>query len=222
MQLILEDFYIHLRKNQLCFHSMRYQPNRDYVSNDEIQTPLYLAEKLIEHFQPSGKILEPCKGDGNILSYLPEDTLWCEINEGRDFLDWDKPVDWIITNPPWSKIRVFLNHSMTIANDIVFLMTVNHVWTKARIRDIHATGFGIKEISLADMPKSFPQSGFQLGAIHISKGWLGRITLSSLARENEEVPTPASRLRPRRQDMVHGRIDPLKETQPIPVYSEQS
>ncbi|MEM9445324.1 MAG: hypothetical protein AAGA18_08205 [Verrucomicrobiota bacterium] len=194
---------------------MRYQPNRDYVSNDEIQTPDYLAKQLVEHFQPIGRILEPCRGDGNIYQYLPEDALWCEINEGRDFLNWDKKVDWIMTNPPWSKVRVFLNHAMSIADDIVFLMTVNHIWTKARIRDINTAGFGIKEISLADMPKSFPQSGFQLGAIHVSKGWLGQIRMSYLANENEWMPTEATRLKLRRQDAAHGALDHLEETRKI-------
>ncbi|GAA5150432.1 hypothetical protein GCM10023213_49110 [Prosthecobacter algae] len=147
---------------------MKYQPNRDYDSNDVVQTPLELAGRIVKHFKPTGRILEPCKGEGNFLHFMPGAS-WCEISEGRDFFDWTTPVDWIITNPPWSEIRTFLQHSMDLANDIVFLMTVNHVWTKARVRDIYSRGFCIKEICLVEMPDSFPQSGFQLGAIHISR-----------------------------------------------------
>lgn len=159
---------------------MRYQPNRDYVSNDDVQTPLELAEQLVKHFKPSGRILEPCRGDGNIYRFL-EHAEWCEIKEGRDFLHWDKKVDWILTNPPWSEIRPFMAQAMKVADNIVFLLTINHIWTKARVRDILNSGFGIKEIALVDMPKSFPQSGFQLGAVYIARGWAGDIKLSNLS-----------------------------------------
>lgn len=176
---------------------MRSQPNRNYVSNDEVQTPRELARRLVEHFQPQGRILEPCRGEGAFFDLLPGAD-WCEINEGRDFLAAraDAPTpgelplgepaprlahvhyDWIITNPPWSKIRPFLQKSMSLADHVVFLLTINHMWTKARVRDVDEAGFGLKEIVLVDMPPSFPQSGFQLGAVYVARGWTGDIRLS--------------------------------------------
>src|ERR1043166_3962728 len=143
---------------------MRLQPNRDYISDDVVQTPPALARRLVEHFQPRGHILEPCAGEGNFLrairAYLRATTRqritrsasqlavavrgssrvtrhsslsWCEIKAGRDFFAWTEKVDWIVTNPPWSQIRAFLRHGMKVADNIVFLLTINHVWTKARI-----------------------------------------------------------------------------------------
>lgn len=53
---------------------------------------------------------------------------WCEIKRSRDFLCYAAPADWIITNPPWSRIHEFLTHSFTLAADVAFLMTVNHAW----------------------------------------------------------------------------------------------
>lgn len=161
---------------------MRSQPNRNYVSNDEVQTPRELARRLVKHFRPRGRILEPCRGDGNFLAALPKTTEWCEIKAGRDFYAWDRKVDWIITNPPWSEIRRFLQHAMCFSDHVVFLLTINHVWTRARVRDIHAAGFGLREIVLVDMPESFPQSGFQLGAVHVARGWKGKITLTDFTR----------------------------------------
>lgn len=166
---------------------MKNQPNRDYVSNDVVMTPLHLAKGIVDHFKPRGSILEPCRGEGNFTRYMPN-AEWCEITQGRDFMDWKTPTDWIVTNPPWSKVRPFLQHSMMLARDIVFLMTVNHVWTKARIRDIRHHGFAIKEICLVDMPPEFPQSGFQLGAIHISKGWNGPCKISQLCPTDYPLP----------------------------------
>lgn len=160
---------------------MKSQPNRGYDSNDVVMTPVHLAERIVNHFKPCGRILEPCRGTGHFTRFMPSAD-WCEISDGKDFFDWMKPVDWIITNPPWSQIRTFLQHSMTLGRDIVFLMTVNHVWTKARLRDIRESGFGIKEICLVEMPPEFPQSGFQLGAIHISKSWSGDIKFNDISK----------------------------------------
>lgn len=96
----------------------------------------------------------------------------------RDFFAWWEPVDWIITNPPWSQIRPFLQHALSLADHVVSLLTINHLWTKARQRDIRAAGFGLREILLVEMPPEFPQSGFQLGAVHLQRGWRGRIKLT--------------------------------------------
>lgn len=149
---------------------MKMQPNRDYNSNDVVMTPIELAEKLVNYFKPEGKGLEPCRGGGNIYRFL-KDADWCEISEGKDFFDYNEKVDYIFTNPPWSKIRPFLKHSMKLANDIYFLFTINHLFTKARLRDIRESGFGVCEILMFDTPKTFPQSGFQLGMVHIKKGY---------------------------------------------------
>ena len=54
----------------------------------------------------------------------------------------------------------------------------NHLWTRARLRDLKAAGFGLREIVLIDIPQSFPQLGFQLGASHLCRGWTQAITLT--------------------------------------------
>ena len=158
---------------------MKFQPGRNYVSNDDIQTPVELAGRIVNYFQPSGRILEPCAGEGHFLQHLP-DAEWCEIKRDRDFFAYDQRVDWILTNPPWSQIRPFLAHAFTISDHVVFLMTVNHAWTKARLRIAREHGFGLRAILLVDTPRSFPQSGFQLGAVHYQRGWTGPVILAEL------------------------------------------
>ncbi|MGI8603655.1 MAG: hypothetical protein ACR2OZ_11740 [Verrucomicrobiales bacterium] len=159
---------------------MKSQPNRNYESNDDVQTPPDLAARIVRHFKPQGRILEPCCGDGSFLRYLPG-AEWCEVKKGRDFFRWEERVDWIMTNPPWSRIRDFLQQAMKVADNVVFLMTVNHVWTKARLRDIRTRRFGLREICLVEMPLSFPPSGFQLGAIHLQRNWSGPIAFSDIS-----------------------------------------
>ena len=50
------------------------------------------------------EVLEPCKGEGAFLQYLPENSDWCEIAEGRNYYDYNEKVDWIVTNPPYRGI----------------------------------------------------------------------------------------------------------------------
>jgi hypothetical protein len=180
---------------------VRSQPNRNYVSNDDIQTPSALARRLVSHFDPSGHLLEPCAGDGNFLKALrahirtpnpsvssfPHSTgmvrrtsrvSWCEVKRNRNFFAWDQKVEWIITNPPWSQVRRFLQHALSLADHVVFLFTINHLWTRARLGDIRAAGFAIREIVTFETPKNFPPMGFQLGAVCLSRGWTGPVTLT--------------------------------------------
>lgn len=69
------------------------------------QTPKELCEKLIKEvpLEEGDLVLEPFKGEGNFFNSLPDNVVkdWCEITEGRDYKDYDKNMDWIITNPPF-------------------------------------------------------------------------------------------------------------------------
>ena len=88
-------------------------------------------------------------------------------------------VEWIITNPPWSKIQKFLEHGMKIANNIVYLTTINHYTTKRRIREMREHNFAIKEIYCVSTPsKPWPQLGFQLAAIHTQRDYNGEIAMT--------------------------------------------
>jgi hypothetical protein len=86
------------------------------------------------------------------MAAMSLDASWCEITEGRDFYDWQEPVHWIISNPPWSKIRPFLRHAMSVADNVVFLVTLTHLDTRARDREIEAAGFGRKEALIVPNP----------------------------------------------------------------------
>lgn len=80
------------------------------------------------------------------------------------------------------------------------LFTINHLWTRARLGDVKAAGFGLKELVLVDTPKNFPPSGFQLGAVHLHRGWTGPVTLTdwtSASALSTERPSTAHHARPR-------------------------
>ena len=159
-------------------------PARNAPARDLVMTPPDLAAAVIGHFAPglSGSVLDPARGQGAFHDGFPAhlDRHWCEIGEGRDFFDWQQPVDWVMTNPPWSRLREFTLHAMRIAPDIVWLAPLTNLTTKARLRDLEANGFGIAELVKIDTPRGWPQSGFQLVAAHLRKGHAGSWTVSRL------------------------------------------
>jgi hypothetical protein len=155
--------------------------------NDRVYTPPELAKAIVEHFNPSGMLLDPCRGKGAfyeaLLPYATNGFVeFYELDEGTDFLDSrQEPVCWTITHPPWSKLRPFLKKSMECSSNVVFLCLVNAFFMKARLKDISDAGFGIKEILFVPTPpKPWPQTGFALGAVHIKRGYSSDVKLSQL------------------------------------------
>ena len=160
-------------------------PATNCLAQDLVMTPPELAAVVIGHFagRMSGTVLDPARGQGAFHDRFPAclDRHWCEITEGRDFLDWQQPVDWVMTNPPWSRLRDFSRHAMRIAPNIVWLAPLTNLTTKARLRDLDEAGFGIAELVLIDTPKGWPQSGFQLVAAWLRKGHSGGWSVVRLA-----------------------------------------
>ena len=110
----------------------RLAPKTNNPAQDVVMTPPALAAAIVQHFSPTGVILDPCRGDGAFFDAFPEhlQAEWCEIQQGRDFMDWDRSVAWIISNPPWSKLRQFLTKSFQIADNVVFLAQLTHFATR--------------------------------------------------------------------------------------------
>lgn len=116
---------------------------------------------------------------------------WCEIDEGRDFLTVEGRWDWIVTNPPWSQFRTFLAKSMEVADNVVFLSLLNAWFMRARVADMRKARFGIVEVLMLDTPpKPWPQTGFQLAAVHAKRGHTGTTIFSD---ENDPDQATASK-----------------------------
>ena len=78
------------------------------VSQKFMYTPEDICITLLKdiEFKDNDKVLEPCKGSGNFYNNLPSNIIkeYCEIEENKDFFNYDgENIDWVITNPPWSK-----------------------------------------------------------------------------------------------------------------------
>lgn len=126
--------------------------------NDKTYTPDDLALAIVHHYQPTGTILEPFAGKGafvrayhaynasaGLLAARPLTEIHhfdLEPEDGtapRDFLTYDGPrVDWIITNPPWSRFYDCLVKAMKVARNVVFLDKLNAWGFTGRLREMKA------------------------------------------------------------------------------------
>lgn len=152
-------------------------PKMRNVVNDMVFTKPTLAQRLIGHFRPTGRILDPCRGNGAFYDNLPEPRDWCEIRDGRDFRECKELFDWILTNPAWSKepYRAISAHAFEIADNVILLTRLhNAIGTYARHRDWRNRGHGLREIVILRWEDAgFRPEGFVLGAFYWQRGWTG-------------------------------------------------
>jgi hypothetical protein len=145
---------------------------------DVVYTPRNVSESIIRFLKPAVLCLETCKGDGAFYDYLPKDSLYCELQEGTDFLKFDKQVDWIIGNPPYSIFLEFLQHSFSLSNNVSFLVPTNKVFQRQIIMDMINDYGGLKSIIVNGSGNliGFP-FGFSVGNFHFEKGYKGKCEL---------------------------------------------
>lgn len=82
----------------------------------------------------------------------------CEIEDGNDFLLWDKKVDWVIGNPPFSLGWKFFEKSLSISNKgIAFLGSIQffNQFTPRRQQIIKDAGFYLEKIHIVSDKRWF-------------------------------------------------------------------
>ena len=142
--------------------------------SDEHFTDRKVAQRIIEHFKPKGRILEPFRGSSVFYDQLPSDTLWCEITDGRDFFDFHQPVDWIISNPPFSNLTAVLQHSFTLSVNTVYLCPLSKIYSSAaRLRLIRDLAGVKEELHMGPGRDIGFDLGFPFAAIHFQRGYGG-------------------------------------------------
>lgn len=112
---------------------------RDRVDNDFYATPFNATKAILDKVTLHGSILEPAAGQGHISKVIKEyypnceiistdlikrqDKFDCNIQGGIDFLicDYGRTFDTVISNPPFSLAKEFVERALTLATDKVIM-----------------------------------------------------------------------------------------------------
>lgn len=145
---------------------------------DIVYTPVSVSKRICEHLDLSGKCLDPCKGDGAFLRFMPDGSEYCEIREGKDFFDYNGKVDWVVGNPPYSIFFDFLQKAFEIAENVSFLVPTNKIFQRQVVMDAINKYGGIKSMMIFGSGQliDFP-FGFSVGNFHFKKGYKGECSL---------------------------------------------
>ncbi len=137
--------------------------------NDQVddQTPESLCKVIIARtvWQPGELVLEPARGAGNFYRNLPACVHkdWCEIKEGRDFFDYWKRPDTILTNAPHrdrpggnNLVLPFLEHSLELAwHRVMFLVNLKtfNSFKPNRLHRYTAWGWALTDLAIYSVRK---------------------------------------------------------------------
>jgi hypothetical protein len=133
------------------------------------QTPVELAKDLMQ-FIPlteTDRLLEPFRGEGAFYNHFPANNPkdWCEITDGRNYIDYNGEYDWVISNPPFKldgetgrvnafwKLLDFYTDKATkgvafLGNDTCF-----GTLTPKRIAHLEAKGWSIQKVVVCSVKK---------------------------------------------------------------------
>ena len=132
------------------------------VPNDNFTTPLLLAKKHISLIdaKEDDVWLDPCRGTSwNYYNHFPQpNRLWCEINNGRDFLTSRAKPSIICGNPPYSKITLFLKQAIKMKPRVISYLVGNLNMTGNRFQLLKDNHYHIARIHYVNVKKWFGMS----------------------------------------------------------------
>lgn len=144
--------------------------------SDKHYTPDDVARQIVDYYKPTGRTLEPCKGDGAFLKYLSSTAEWCEIDEDKDFFLEHKAFDWIVTNPPYSNLTEWMQHSFKLAENVVFFIPLSKLFSSVPRLNLVKDYGGIKDIFVFGSGRSVGLPlGFPMAAVHFQRGYKGQM-----------------------------------------------
>ena len=132
-------------------------------SNDIFYTPLQLTLDCIKlnKFEEGDLVLDATAGKkvfyDNYPDFVKKD--WCEITDNKDFFEYNKKVDWVYTNPPFSLLNKILDKCCKICNKGFGLIMTTTALTIPRINRMKQHHFYITEIMIFQVLEWF---GFTL------------------------------------------------------------
>jgi len=139
-------------------------------------TPKDVCKELLKDitFNKNDYTLEPCKANGNFYDIIPYKKDWCEIDNGRDFFNYDfgkNKFTKIIVNPPYRSNHKKEEDRKNIMWKFIFKcfdLCIDECWFLLSIKQLN--GLTPKRL------KTINEAGFNLCFMRIIniKKWYGR------------------------------------------------
>ena len=128
--------------------------------SDIVYTPANVVKQILAYVSPTGSILDPCRGKGAFYKQI-RNCEWCEVQEGRDFFAYNKHVDYIVGNPPYSIFEEFLAHSFELASNVSYIVPCHKVFQRKKIMSMVNAYGGIRHMWVLGGGRT--ETGFNFG-----------------------------------------------------------
>ena len=197
----IRDEYANLRSERRDNKKSIVRTDDGLFLTSVVYTDPAFSKKVVKYFKPQFKkgdtFIDPCAGHGAWFDNLPKPKDWCEIQRGKDFMEYKKEHDWCFANFPWrgSVYTALANHAYEIADNVVSLVKFSTATgTMKRILDAQNHNMGIKEVifvpwevcgfHFTDGTVKAPE-GFLLTLIHYQRNWKKGTTWSHWKESKE-------------------------------------
>jgi hypothetical protein len=144
-------------------HDIRWERRGGGERND-FPTPRALARLCISLVPvvAGQEWCDPFRGGGAFFDQFPLTIVrsWAEIKEGRDFFASNVAADWLVSNPPYSRVDEVLDHSARLARVGFAYLLAAHALTPARIERMERAGFGLERVLLTKVFRWYGMSAF--------------------------------------------------------------
>ena len=107
---------------------------------DDYPTPHSIIDAMLGRLGwAPGHVWEPCAGDGRLVDVMRQrgcEVVAHDIVTGHDFFDWtEAQAPTLITNPPFSRIRDFIDHAFAIGVEKMALVCPERLWACGKGRE---------------------------------------------------------------------------------------
>ena len=123
-------------------------------ANDVFITPLEVAKQQIQlhNINNNDLWLDPCRNnkEGSYFNNFPQNVKkdWCEILEGKDFFEYDRDIDIICGNPPYSLMDKWIKKTLQLnPKEFSLLIGIGNLTTR-RIEIIENAGYGLSKMKM--------------------------------------------------------------------------
>jgi len=127
--------------------------------NDEFYTPVPLVRELLKDtpFSKEDTLFDSAYGTGNFYNNFPKENI---KGFSQDFFNETTKWDWIITNPPYSKLDDWIMKTCELSNKGFALLIGTQNLTPKRIEYIENCGFGVTKIIMFKVFKWYGISSY--------------------------------------------------------------